>query len=142
MTASAAPPPDGTGVPRIAISPKASRAIDTWAWGLVDGSIRLWQLPDAICTLYQIAFQDGRASRDDEVRKLTADADRLWLRAFGDDARKQYLLARLDDAADLANRPNVDDVLDEAWRLYVASLDSIREPVRLESTEHTKKEAA
>lgn len=141
-SATTPPPPDGEGLARVTISRAAALAIDTWAWGLADGSLRLWQLPDAINTLWQIAFEQGRHSRDAEVDRLTLDANRLWLRAFGDSERQQYLLDRLDRAADLANRPDVDDVLDEAWRIYLAGLDDIREPIRLISTQHTRKEVA
>ncbi|AQY01608.1 hypothetical protein [Microbacterium foliorum] len=138
----AAASPSGVELPRIAISTQASVAIDTWAWGLADGSLRLWQLPDAINTLWGVAYEQGRRSRDAEVHLLKIDADRLWLRAFGDSDRQQYLLDRLDRAADLANRPDVDDVLDEAWQIYLASLDNIREPIRLTPTQNIRKEVA
>ncbi|WP_311257184.1 hypothetical protein [Microbacterium sp. WCS2018Hpa-9] len=135
MTASAPPPPTGAELPRVTISRGASEAIDGWAWGLIDGSIRLWQLPQAVNTLWNLAFEQGQRSRDTEVEQLKLDADRMWLRAFADPERKQFLIDRLDQAADLANRPDVDDVLDEAWRIYLANLDTLREPVRLETTE-------
>ncbi|WP_341957484.1 hypothetical protein [Microbacterium sp. LWH13-1.2] len=138
----AAPSPSGADHPRTTISAQASIAIDAWAWGLADGSLRLWQLPDAINTLWGVAYEQGRRSRDTEVQLLKLDADRLWLRAFVDNDRQQYLLERLDQAADLANRPDVDDVLDEAWQIYLASLDNIREPIRFTSTQDTRKEVA
>ena len=129
------------GLPRFTISATAAETIDGWAWGLADGSLRLWQLPPAINTLFTVAFEQGRASRDDEVRQLKLDADRLWLRSFVPRDRQEYLLARLDRAAELADRPDVDDVLDEAWRIYVASLDKIREPIRLTTTQEFKEVA-
>lgn len=141
-SATTPPAPDGRGLARVTISRAAALAIDTWAWGLADGSLRLWQLPDAINTLWTVAFEQGRRSRDAEVARVRLDADRLWLRAFGDSDRQQYLLDRLDEAAELASRPDVDDVLDEAWRIYLASLDNIREPIRLTSPQHTRKEVA
>ena len=130
------PTPSGAGLSRIRITKRAANAIDEWAWGLADGSIRLWQLPDAVATLYNVAYTQGRASRDDEVRDLKLEADRYWLRAFADKDRQEYLLSRLDQAADNANRPDVDDVLDEAWQIYLASLDNIREPVQLHTTQN------
>ncbi|MBO0979901.1 hypothetical protein [Microbacterium sp. SD291] len=130
------PAPSGAGLPQHRITPDASRTLDAWAWGLADGSLRLWQLPDAVCTLYNVAYTQGRASRDDEIRVMRIDADRHWLLAMPDTTRRAYLLSRLDQAAELANRPDVDDVLDEAWRIYLANLDNIREPLRLPSTEH------
>lgn len=136
------PAPSGVGLRRFRISPEASRALDGWAWGIADGSIRLWQLPDAVNTLYQVGVVHGRASRDDEVRSLRLEADRLWLCSFGDKERLDYLLARLDRAAELADRPDVDDVLDEAWRIYLASLENIRQPVALPTTLNDHKEVA
>ncbi len=73
---------------------------------------------------------------------LKLDADRLWLVSFGAKDRQQYLLDRLEQAADLANRPDVDDVLDETWRIYLASLDNLREPIQLPTTQFKRKEVA
>ncbi|WP_309065346.1 hypothetical protein [Microbacterium sp.] len=92
-------------------------------------------------SLYWLGYQHGSASRDEEVHNLRVDRDRHWLLALPEDDRRSYLLDRLDEAARLANRPDVDDVLDEAWRLYVASLNNLRKPVRLTSTEHGRKAA-
>lgn len=133
----------GAALPRHTITAAAARTIDSWAWALADGTMLLYQLPDAINTLYNVAYEQGRASRDHEVQTARLDADRLWLRCFGDKDRTGYLLDRLDQAADLANRPDVDDVLDEAWRIYLASLDNIREPITFPvSTEQGLKGAA
>lgn len=142
QTKSRRPAPTGVGLSRIRISETAARQIESWVWALADGSLRLWQLPDAIVSLYNLGVLDGRSQREQEVRAAKLDADRLWLRAFGDETRRQYLLDRLDQAAELANRPDVDDVLDEAWQTYLASLDNIREPIRLTSTQHPRKEVA
>lgn len=137
MTVGAPPPVSGTDLQQIKISAAASEAIDAWAWGLQTGTLRLWQLPDSINTLWNLAFEQGRASRESEVRELRLETDRYWLRAFVDKDRQEYLLARLDQAAVLASRPDVDDVLDEAWRIYLASLDNLREPIGLNTTEDT-----
>ncbi|KJL35463.1 hypothetical protein RS86_00459 [Microbacterium azadirachtae] len=136
------PAPDGVGLSHFRISSTAARTLDRWAWGIADGSIRLWQLPDAVNTLYRIGIEHGRSSRDEEVRLLRLDADRLWLCSFGDKERLDYLLARLDRAAELADRPDVDDVLDEAWRIYLASLDNIRQPITLPTSSKTMREVA
>ncbi|REJ06292.1 hypothetical protein DY023_06585 [Microbacterium bovistercoris] len=69
------------------------------------------------------------------------ERDRYWLRSFPDAERQEYLLSRLDQAAALANRPDVDDVLDEAWRLYCAGLNNIREPIRLTVTQDCREVA-
>lgn len=136
--------PTGAALPCYQISRGASRTIDTWAWGLADGSLTLQQLPDALVTLYNIAYEQGRASREQEVLDAKHDADRLWLKCFGEKERQEYLLHRLDRAAEIiADTGNIEHHLDEAFRLYVASLDSIRKPIALPvSTQDHMKEAA
>lgn len=123
----------GVALRRLTISPEASRTIDAWAWEIAAGDLHLAELPAALFTFYTVAAEHGRQSRDEEVRQLRADADRLWLRSFGDEDRVAYLLGRLDRAGELANRPDVDDVLAETWRIYCAGLESIREPLTLPS---------
>ena len=135
------PAPTGVGLPRLTISRNASAAIDSWAWGLADGSLHLAQLPGALFTFWNVAFASGRASRDHEVKALTAEANRLWLRCFGEKEREQFLLNRLDQAATLADRPDVDDVLDEAWRIYLAGLHNLRDPLRIRDTDLGRKVA-
>ncbi|MGM1018003.1 MAG: hypothetical protein ACQEW8_10745 [Actinomycetota bacterium] len=126
--------PTGVALRMYRISSEASAAIEAWAWGIAGGSLRLQQLPEAIHTLYTVSFELGRASRDDEVRQLRLEGDRLWLRSFGEKERLDYLLSRLDRAAELADRADVDDVLDEAWGIYLAGLDNIRQPIALPAT--------
>lgn len=141
MTGRRAKPTTGAALPRHRISAEASKTLSGWINGLASGRLRLWQLPDAVVSLYWLGYNNGAASRDEEVHKLRVDRDRHWLLAQPADDRRTYLLDRLDEAARLANRPDVDDVLDEAWRLYVASLNNLRKPVRLTSTEHGRKAA-
>lgn len=120
------------------ISNAASTTIDHWVSLLSNDQLSLTALPAPLFSLYSLGVLDGRQQRAGEVQAAKLEADRLWLLAFGDDDRKQYLLDRLDQAADLSNRPDVDDVLDETWRIFLASLDTIREPVRLNTTEHPR----
>ena len=117
------------------ISDKAAQTIDAWVTAIASDELSLAALPAPLFSLYNLGVLDGRAQLQDDLRAARHEADRLWLRAFGDEERQDHLLARLDDAASLANRPDVDDVLDEAWRIYLANLDTIREPVRLPTTE-------
>ncbi|REJ06282.1 hypothetical protein DY023_06535 [Microbacterium bovistercoris] len=131
----------GVALPAYRITPQASKTLHDWADKLAAGDLRLWQLPPAVCALYWLGYNQGVASRDEEVHQLRIDADRMWLLAMPATDRREYLLERLDNAARLADRPDVDDVLDEAWRMYCASLDTIREPVRLASTEHGREAA-
>lgn len=88
------------------------------------------------------AYKAGYHARDAEVAALHRECSRLWLAAFGDRERREYLLDRLDRAAELADRDDVDDVLDETWRIYCESLIKVREPVQLNpTTEHFKEVA-
>lgn len=93
------------------------------------GTLSLAALPAPLFALYELGVNDGRQQREYEIRAAKLEADRLWLRCFGEADRRDYLLNRLDQAAALANRPDVDDVLDEAWRLYCASLNDVRSEV-------------
>lgn len=131
----------GVALPRYRISATAADTLQGWVDGLASGALRLWQLPDAVVALYELGHTHGATSRDEEVHRLRVEADRQWLIAQPSAERREYLLERLDQAARLANRPDVDDVLDEAWRVYVASLDTLREPIRLTPTEHGRKAA-
>lgn len=140
MTEGAAP--TGAAPPRFTITPAASTTLQQWADGLAAGTLRLWQLPDAIVRLYELGYEQGRASRDEEVHALTVDRDRHWLLAQHGVDRQEYILSRLDAAARLANRADVDDVLDETWRIYLASLEHLREPIRLSTTKDISKGAA
>ena len=111
------------------ISPAASRTIDGWVTRLASGTLSLAALPASLFALYELGVTDGRVQREGEVRVAKLEADRLWLRCFGDADRRDYLLDRLDRAAALANRPDVDDILDEAWRIYCESLSDVRSEV-------------
>lgn len=76
------------------------------------------------------------------MRAAKLDADRLWLRSFAPQDQREYLLARLDRAAEIvADTGNIEHHMDEAWRLYVASLDNIREPITLTKTQDLKEVA-
>lgn len=118
------------------ISDTAARTIESWVNALATDQLSLAALPGPLHSLYNLGVMDGREQARSEVHAAQLDADRLWLIAFGEKERRDYLLDRLDAAAELANRPDVDDVLDEAWRIYLTNLDNIREPVRLDTTEH------
>jgi len=117
------------------ISETASTTIDTWVTALANDELSLAALPAPLFSLYNLGVMDGRSQMQGDLGAARLEADRLWLRAFGDEERKDYLLQRLDDAAELANRPDVDDILDETWRIYLANLDTVREPVTLATTE-------
>lgn len=111
------------------VSEVASATITRWTERLASGSLSLSALPASLFGLYELGVQDGRQQMEPELRAAKLEADRLWLRCFGEADRREYLLDRLDHAAALANRPDVDDVLDEAWRIYCASLSDVRSAV-------------
>lgn len=111
------------------VSAAASQTIDGWVSRLASGTLSLAALPLPLFSLYELGVSDGREQREPELRAAKLEADRLWLQCFGESERREYLLNRLDRAAQLANRPDVDDVLDEAWRLYCASLNDVRSEV-------------
>jgi hypothetical protein len=113
------------------VSTAASRTIDAWVSLLASGTLSLAALPLPLFSLYELGVSDGRQQREPEVRAAKLEADRLWLQCFGESERREYLLSRLDRAAQLANRPDVDNVLDEAWRIYCASLNDVRSEVTL-----------
>lgn len=131
----------GVALPRHRISTQASETLQSWVDALASGDLRLWQLPDAVCALYWLGHAHGAATRDEEVHRLRVEADRYWLLAIPATDRRAYLLDRLDEAARLANRPDVDNVLDEAWRIYLAGLDTISRPIALHTTQEFKEVA-
>lgn len=71
--------------------------------------------------------------REHEVQAAKHDADRLWLRSFTPADRHEYLLDRLDKAAELTaqNIGASEDFLEGVLRNYFESLDGIREPAAL-----------
>ncbi|MBD8012662.1 hypothetical protein H9633_10170 [Microbacterium sp. Re1] len=111
------------------ISRTASDTITGWVDQLAAGTLSLTALPASLFALYELGVTDGRQQMEPELQAAKLEADRLWLRCFGEAERREYLLDRLDRAASLANRPDVDDVLDEAWRIYCASLNDVRAEV-------------
>lgn len=111
------------------VSETASQTIDGWVTRLAAGTLSLAALPLPLFSLYELGVQDGRQQREPELRAAKLESDRLWLQCFGNAERREYLLSRLDRAAQLANRPDVDDVLDEAWRIYCDSLNNVRSEV-------------
>lgn len=122
--------PDSTAYfGHLRISHTASETIRGWVDRLAAGTLSLSALPASLFALYELGVLDGRHQMQPEVRAAKLEADRLWLRCFGEADRREYLLGRLDQAAALANRPDVDDVLDETWRVYCESLGDVRSEV-------------
>lgn len=111
------------------VSETASQTIDGWVSQLASGTLSLAALPLPLFSLYELGVADGRQQREPELRAAKLEADRLWLQCFGESERREYLLSRLDRAAHIADRPDVDNVLDEAWRVYCASLNDVRSEV-------------
>lgn len=112
------------------ISDRAESTIQGWIDRLARDEISLAALPSSLHRLYQLGVSDGRAQREDDVRRAELEADRLWLAAFTERDRREYLLGRLDRAAEImSNVARIDTALDEAWSLYVTSLANVRQEV-------------
>jgi hypothetical protein len=102
------------------------------AWAIADGRLSLSVLAPHLFEFWHVAYEAGRKSRDPEVASAQRDADRLWLHVNGEPARKAYLLTRLDEAFELADRPDaatLEDLLDGAWQIYLDGLVNLREAV-------------
>lgn len=108
------------------ISDRAESTIQGWVEALIADDISLAALPPSLHRLYQLGVADGRSQRDDDVRVAQLEADRLWLLAFGDKDRREYLLERLDRIATMAD-PDVE--LDDVFQRYCASLTDVRQEV-------------
>lgn len=119
----------------------APAQIEELAWGLVTDSVKLADLPPALFTFWTVAYESGRQSRDPDVQHAQHEADRLWLISFGDQKRRDYLLERLDRCAALVG-DDAENALTEAWRLYINSLASVREPIPLAPRTEYSKEVA
>lgn len=112
---------------RLRISRRASETIDRWTDALVAGRLSLAALPLALFRLYQAGVADGRAQREPELAQARHEADRLWLLCFGEEERREYLLARLDEAARIAaDEGGIEGHLERAFALYCRSLDNVR----------------
>jgi hypothetical protein len=69
--------------PRISLSPTAEQYLDQLTTDLHLGLVELWQLPSPLRRFYEFAFADGAASQhNDEIARLNAENDRLYLRAY------------------------------------------------------------
>lgn len=87
---------------QITLSDPAERYLSKLADALVTGSVELWQLPPSLMALYAFAHEagvdTGKQSRQPEIDRLNAEADRLYLRAYHTpEQRKQIERQRVDE---------------------------------------------
>ncbi|WP_396935756.1 hypothetical protein [Mycolicibacterium sp.] len=108
------------------ISRHAAETIESWTDALLTDEISLAALPPSLHRLYQVGVADGREQRDHDVRVAQLEADRLWLVAFGDRERREYLLDRLDRIAAMTDP---DAELDVVFESYCESLVDVRRGV-------------
>lgn len=67
---------------RISLSVPAETYLEQLAADLHGGRAEWWQLPPSLRRFYEYAFADGAASCRDEIARLNAENDRLYLRAY------------------------------------------------------------
>ncbi|AZZ52813.1 hypothetical protein [Rathayibacter festucae] len=67
---------------------------------VLDGRLGLHQLTPALAGFWTIAYDQGRASRQPEIDRLQAEADRLYLRANNTPEKlREVVRLRLDEGA-------------------------------------------
>lgn len=66
----------------IRISDAANEAIERWAFDLSADRLQFWQLPTGLQAFWTLAWTEGRTSRQPEIDRARADADRFYTRLF------------------------------------------------------------
>lgn len=56
--------------------------LDAVLWQLVDGEVELHQLTPGLAGFWSLAYDQGRASRQAEIDRANADADRYYRAAY------------------------------------------------------------
>lgn len=116
----------------IRLDSQLDRLLDRLADDLLLGRVELHQIPASLFTWWQYGALSRQAELDTmraDLVRVNAECDRLWLHSFGDQARRDYLAQRLEASFALADRDDVPDLVAEAARIYVASLDDVRSGV-------------
>lgn len=67
---------------RIVLSDEAEQYLEHLAVDVCLGRVNLWQFSPALLALYTVGHEQGRASRDEYVRRLERDCDRLHFIAY------------------------------------------------------------
>jgi hypothetical protein len=71
--------------------------LEATLWRLVAGEIGLHQLTPALAGFWSLAYDQGRASRQAELDRANADADRYYRAAYD---TREHQLRRIDIAAE------------------------------------------
>lgn len=64
------------------ICARDERLIESVSVGLVSGQTELWELSPALLEFHTFAFEEGARSRQPEIDRASADADRYYALAF------------------------------------------------------------
>jgi hypothetical protein len=76
------------------------RHLETVLWRLVDGDLDLTDLAPALRAWWLVAYDQGRASRQPEVDRLSAECDRLHLIAYNTPEQvRDIYIKRMDEGA-------------------------------------------
>jgi len=73
-----------------------SAHVDRVVTGLMDGTIELWQLDQSLASMYYLGFEDGRASRDVDIRQLEHDRDRYYAVAYNDSSAVKNITVEME----------------------------------------------
>lgn len=65
---------------RLELGERAGKYLDGMCDAIASGRVELWQLPLPIASLYLLGFEQGRASRGDEISRLNFEADYWYWR--------------------------------------------------------------
>ena len=60
----------------------AAELVERILWRLVAAEIGLHEIPSWLLAWYTVAYEQGRESRESEIRFLNSECDRLWRAAF------------------------------------------------------------
>lgn len=58
--------------------------VENLLFEVIAGRVSLHEVPSSLLGWYSIGFEDGSRSRDREVNRLNAEADRLYAAAYGE----------------------------------------------------------
>ena len=88
---------------RARVSDAAERTLDAWLTGLMEGKIRIQDLPLCVSAWFHAGEAYGRASRDLEVQQLERDVNRWYYLAITTPTqRRDHIERRLSQALEHA----------------------------------------
>lgn len=82
---------------RATVSDAAERTLAAWLTGLMEGKIRIQDLPLCVSAWFHAGEAYGRASRQPEIDRLEHEANSLYMRAYTPKERHEEYQRRLDE---------------------------------------------